>query len=205
MKLHIDAPPQTVTAEELWRLSHLPENVGKRFDLIEGVLTEMPPAGWEHGEITLELGAMVHQHVRQHKLGRVTAAETGYILFRSPKSEGTRQAKDIVLAPDVGFIAAERARDLISPEYVPFAPDLAVEVVSPGNTTEEINEKVELYLKHGVRLVWVVYPARQKVHVYRPQQEGRASVAFLGIEDSLDGEDVLPGFSAAVRALFERN
>jgi Uma2 family endonuclease len=199
-----------ITVEELWALSHLPENAGKHFDLIEGVLVEMPPAGWEHGEIALEIGAHIYNHVRLHKLGRVTAAETGYILSRTPARQDDDAppqgaSKDVVLAPDVGFITADRAKDLISREYVPFAPDLAVEVVSSGNSTEEITEKVELYLKYGTRLVWVLYLSRQKVHVYRPQSAGQASVTFLSIDHAVDGESVLPGFSVSVRNLFERN
>lgn len=88
---------------------------------------------------------------------------------------------------------------------MPFAPDLAVEVVSPGNNEEEISLKTETYLRYGTRLVWVVYPKQQKIHVYRPDIEtGEARLRFLRSDDTLDGEDVLPGFKLPLRALFSQ-
>lgn len=190
---------QVYTADDLWIISHLAENADKRLALIEGVLQEMPPTGWLHGDTTIELGSEVRAYVKAHKLGRVTAAETGFILFKSSEP-GSR---DTVLAPDIGFIAARRIPSQLPEGYVPFAPDLAVEVVSPGNTDEEINLKVELYLRYGTRLVWVVYPKQQKIHVFRPTDSGNeGSFAFLGLEDTLEGEGVLPGFKLALRDLF---
>ena len=190
---------QVYTADDLWEISHLAENADKRLALIEGVLQEMPPTGWLHGDTTIELGSEVRAYVKAHKLGRVTAAETGFILFKSSEP-GIR---DTVLAPDIGFIAAHRVPSQLPEGYVPFAPDLAVKVVSPGNTDEEINLKVELYLRYGTRLVWVVYPKQQRIHVFRPIDSGsEGSFAFLGIEDTLEGEGVLPGFKLALRDLF---
>jgi len=188
------------TADDLWQLSNLPENADKHLELIEGVLYEMSPTGWLHGDIAGEFYAHVHNFVKPRKLGRVTAAETGFILFKSPDPQG----KDTVIAPDVGFIAAARVPAELPEQYVPFAPDLAVEVVSPGNTKEEINLKVEAYLRYGTRLVLIVYPRAQKIHVYRPSENANAaSVEFLGIDDTFDGGDVLPGFKLALRDLFE--
>jgi Uma2 family endonuclease len=187
------------TIDDLWAISHLPQNTGKHFELIEGVLYEMPPTGWLHGDTASELGSEIRQYVKTHQLGRVTAAETGFILFKNPQPGG----KDTVLAPDVGFIAAQRVPQQLPDQYVPFAPDLAVEVISPGNSDEEINLKVELYLRYGTRLVWIVYPKKQKIHVFRASDTGnKGSFEFLGINDSLDGESVLPGFRLALREIF---
>src|SRR5258706_10831486 len=112
------------TAEDLWALSHLPENDGKRLFLVEGTIYEMTPTSWLHGDVAIEIGAAILVYAKTHKLGRVTAAETGFNL-----------APGTTLAPDVGFIAAARVPEVLpSSGYVPFAPDLAVEVVSPGNT-----------------------------------------------------------------------
>jgi Uma2 family endonuclease len=185
------------TAEELWAMSQDPANADRRFDLREGVLYEMPPAGWLHGDVTLEFAVYIRLFARMHQLGRVTTAETGFTLHKNPNG------KDTVLAPDIGFIAAARIPAQLPDGYVPFAPDLAVEVISPSNTAEEISSKVELYLRYGTRLVWVLYPREQRIHVFRSSgQTGQATVTFLGIDDTLDGEDVLPGFSLRIADLF---
>src|SRR5438105_5002987 len=104
------------TADDLWQLSNLPENEDKRLELIEGVLYEMPPTGWLHGDVAGEFGAYIRNFVKRHKLGRVTAAETGFILFKNPDPQG----KDTVLAPDVGFISAARVPAELPEQFVPF-------------------------------------------------------------------------------------
>jgi Uma2 family endonuclease len=103
-----------------------------------------------------------------------------------------------VRAPDVGFVAKERLTGPIPDKYFPFAPDLAVEVVSPSDTAQDIREKVLDFLKAGTRLVWVVYPESKTVDVYRPD-----GVQVVEINGTLDGGDVLPGFRLALRAVFE--
>src|SRR3972149_3138280 len=157
------AQEKSYTAGDLWRLSHLPENAGKRLSLIDGEIYEMSPTGWKHGDVAMRIGARLLADAEQHNLGRVTAAETGFNL-----------APGTTLAPDVGFIAAARIPDELPDGYVPFAPDLAVEVVSPGNTATEVRTKIEKYIQHGTRLVWVVYPDRAAVDVYRAEGQGAA-------------------------------
>ena len=132
------------TADDLWKLSHLPENEGKRLELIEGVLIEMTPAGWKHGDIASELDMIIRSYVKTHQLGRVTAAETGFSLT----GDGLN-----VLAPDVGFIAAERVPAELPDGYVPFAPDLAVEVVSPGYSPADMLTKIEKFLQY-CKMIW---------------------------------------------------
>ncbi len=181
------------TSADLWELSHLPENDGKRLLLLEGELYEMTPTGWKHGDVASELDVAIGSYVKAHKLGRVTAAETGYDL-----------APGTTLAPDVGFVAAARVPDPLPIGYVPFAPDLAVEVVSPGNSSTELNTKIKKYMKHGTRLLWIVYPEKQTVAVYRPIATGQeAHVEFLDLDGFLDGADVLPGFKLALREIFK--
>lgn len=179
------------TAEDLWELSHRPENDSKRFELSEGILIEMSPAGGKHGGIALDLGSFVRSHVKEHNLGYTTAAETGYILFKNPNG------KDTVRAPDVGFVAAARLPEGLPDGYIPFAPDLAIEVVSPGDSADEIEEKVNEYLRYGTRLVWVFYPKTKTVVAHTP-----TSMKRLDINGTLDGGDVLPGFRLAVREVF---
>jgi Uma2 family endonuclease len=182
---------RTYTAEEFWELSHLPEYSDQRLVLIEGSIITMPPTGWIHGDTASELDMLIRQFVKRHSLGRVTAAETGYQL-----------AAKTVLAPDVGFIAAQRVPDQLPSGYVPFAPDLAVEVISPSNHAAEIDAKVEKYLQYGTRAVWLVYPERHKITVYHAGELSSPTVQFLGIDATLDGGDVLPGFSIPLRDIF---
>jgi Uma2 family endonuclease len=182
------------TAEDLWELSHKSEFADMRLELSEGRLIVMSPAGWKHGSLALWLGRIVGDHVDEHELGAVTAAETGFILYKNPEPGG----KDTVRAPDVGFIAAGRVPDDLPDGFVPFVPDLAIEVVSPNDEEKEISQKVAEYLKYGTRLVWVMYSDSQEVKVHAPGQKPRT----LKIGDELDGGDVLPGFKLPVRDIF---
>jgi Uma2 family endonuclease len=180
-----------ITAADLWELSHRPENEGKRFELSEGILIAMAPAGLKHGGFTLRLGRWVGDFVDEHQLGMTTAAETGFILYTD------ENGKDTVRAPDVGFIAAARLPKDLPDGYAPFAPDLAIEVVSPGDSADEIEAKVNEYLKYGVRLVWVFYPKTKTVMVRTP-----STVEHIDVNGALDGGNVLPGFKLSVRDVF---
>lgn len=174
-----------MTAEELLRW---PDD-GQRHELIAGELRTMPPAGEEHGTIAMSVGSMLAGYVREHQLGRVVAAETGFLLTTNP---------DTVRAADVAFIARERAGASPVTGYRPGAPDLAIEVVSPTDRYSEVEEKVATWLAHGTRLVLVVDPRRRTVTVHRsPTQVQRLTVA-----DTLDGAEVVPGWTLPVRELF---
>jgi Uma2 family endonuclease len=183
------------TAEEFWDYCQLPENRDRHLELFEGEIREMTPAGGEHGEITFDFGLNVGNFVKQHNLGRVTAAETGYVLYKNPVPGG----KDTILAPDIGFVSINRAPQPFGGKYVPMPPDLAVEVMSPNDSAEEIEEKVNLYLKYGVLMIWVLYPATKTIIIHTP-----ASVKRLTLDDTLDGGDVLPGFKLNVGEIFPK-
>src|SRR5918999_4421837 len=143
-----------LTAEELFRLS----STGRRYELVKGELFEMPPAGGRHGSVAMRLGILLCGHVRASQLGEVFAAETGFILRRSP---------DTVRALDASFVSKERLPAGELPVgFLETAPDLAVEVVSPGDSAREVREKVEDWLRAGTRLVWTI-PATRSVIVYR--------------------------------------
>jgi Uma2 family endonuclease len=185
------APPRLYTADEYWAWCLADAHHNKHTYLLAGVIHLMPPTGWLYGEVASEIGMLIRSYAKRHQLGSTTAAETGY-----------RLSDDTVLAPGVGFISAERIPQVLPEGFVPFAPDLAVEIISPSNTLTEIRAKVEQYLQHGTRLVWVIDPRKQKVDVYRPAPDGKALVSFLGIQDMLDGEDMLIGFSVAIKDLF---
>lgn len=175
-----------VTAEQL---SCMPDD-GYRYDLIDGVLIRMPPPNFEHGELSGEIGWYLQNHVRPDRLGVVVGAETGFLLARDP---------DVVLAPDAAFVRADRLppRDQWR-QYLPLAPDLAVEIVSPSERLTKVAEKAARYLAYGTRLVWVLHPRRRTVTVYTPD----GGVRVLRTGDVLDGGDVLPSFRVPVADLF---
>lgn len=175
-----------LTADELFSL---PAD-GNRRELVKGELRTMAPAGAEHGFVAGEVFGFVREHVRRHRVGYTFAAETGFTIGRDP---------DTVRAPDVAFVAAGRfAGNVLPARFADLAPDLVVEVVSPSDTAREIQEKVEDWLRAGVRMVWVVYPSTRSVTVYRSLTE----VRVLTEAETLEGEDVLPGFTCPVRDLF---
>jgi Uma2 family endonuclease len=179
------------SADEFWELTQLPENAGKRLELVNGEVREMVPAGGEHGEIAFDFGLLVGNYVKQHHLGRVTAAETGYILHTDV------DGKDTVRAPDIGFVRLERAPEPFTEKFVPLAPDLAIEVVSPGDKAHEIEEKVLDYLTYGVHVVWIVYPSSRTIVIHTVDGLKR-----LTVKDTLEGGDILPGFKIAVSEIF---
>ena len=150
----------------------------------------MAPAGAEHGGVTHRLAVFLSVHVDANHLGRVFAAETGFRLSRSP---------DTVRGVDVAFVRADRIPPGGPPAgFFEGPPDLAVEVVSPGDTLQEVEDKVDDYLAAGARMVWVVNPRRRTVTVHRPG----ANPVVLRETDTLDGQDVVPGFRCAVGAIF---
>jgi Uma2 family endonuclease len=174
------------TAAELFQLS-IP---GRRLELVKGELFEMAPAGGRHGSVAMTVGILLGAHVRANRLGRVFAAETGFILRLNP---------DTVRAPDAAFVAMHRLPGGEPPiGFVDLAPDLAVEVLSPSDRPGEVAEKVADWLRAGTRLVWVIDPATRSATVYRSLDD----VQELSVADRLDGEQVVPGFSCALAEVF---
>jgi Uma2 family endonuclease len=175
-----------VTADELLAM---PDD-GYRHELVKGELIRMAPAGFQHGEVAMNIGAPLHEYVKSHDLGRVYAAETGFILARDP---------DTVRAPDAAFIRQERVEKAGRAKgYWIGAPDLAVEVVSPGDTVSEVEEKVTEWLAAGTEVVWVVSPKLRTVTVYRSLTD----IVTLTEKDTLDGGAVVPGFQIDVAKIF---
>jgi len=177
---------QGVTADALWQM---PED-GFRYELVRGELHRMAPAGSDHGDRAMNIGGPLHQYVRAHQLGKVYAAETGFLLSRNP---------DTVRAPDVAFVRRERveaAGKVVG--YWPGAPDLVVEVISPGDLYTEVAEKVADWQAAGTALVYVVDPRRQTVTVHRAPTEMRT----FTIHETLDGDPVVPGWRLAVAEVF---
>ena len=175
-----------VTADELLAM---PDD-GNRYELVKGELIKMAPTGDEHGQVTVELTTPLHLHIKKHNLGRVYAAETGFKIKSDP---------DTVRAPDIAFVRRERveASGMLQ-GFRAGAPDLAVEVTSPGDTFSEVEGKVSEWLQAGARMVWVVSPKLHTVTVYRSLTD----IVTLTEKDTLDGGDVIPGFAMKIADIF---
>ena len=177
---------QRSTASELYAM---PDD-GFRYELVKGELRRMSSSGGEHaiiiGRLTMRLG----RHVEAKNLGVYFGAEGGFKLASDP---------DTVRAPDLAFVSHENMPATgIAKNFWPGAPDLAVEVISPGDTYNEVNEKVEDWLGAGTRAVWIVDPRRRSVSVYRSMTD----VTLLSEGDELGGGDVVPGFRCKVAEVF---
>ena len=180
-----DAGPMTVED-----LVSLPDG-GSRYELVEGVLVRMAGSGEQATTIALILGAAMLSFVLPRRLGVVTGADGVY----------TFPTAETGLLPDVGFYLAARRQLVVDrTKPIPFAPDLAVEVASPSQDAGDMAEKVIRYLQGGTHLVWVLWPARKQIDVWR--SGGRAPALTLDSADSLDGEDLIAGFSFPVSAVF---
>jgi Uma2 family endonuclease len=172
-----------MTADELLHLS-IPD---KRTELVRGVLMVREPPGLRHGRIAAELVLRVQSHVERVGLGRVYV-ESGFKLASDP---------DTVRGPDLSFISKARLPDPEPSGFGDFAPDLVVEIRSPGDRPGAVLAKVADWLSAGTKLVWVVDPERRLARVYRAD----GTETNLAAEDTLDGEDVLPGFSCPLSAI----
>ncbi|HWE40759.1 MAG TPA: Uma2 family endonuclease [Isosphaeraceae bacterium] len=175
-----------MTADEFFMM---PDD-GLRHELIRGEVHTMSPPGGYHGEVMIEFGARIRDHVKANDLGRVYGGDAGFFIERDP---------DTVRGPDVAFVRRERLGEITErSKFVPFAPDLAVEVASPSDRPGEIGEKTQAWLAAGTRMAWNAFPESRTVRVDRP---GVPPVT-LREDDEIDGADVLPGFRCRVGDLF---
>ncbi|MBW3540331.1 MAG: Uma2 family endonuclease [Planctomycetes bacterium] len=162
------------------------------YEVVDGQWREIEPMGALEGMLATELVRYLGNFVFEHKRGFVGTE----ILFELDADRRLRRR------PDVAFVSFERwpRRSVPRTEAWPVVPDLAVEVVSPTNRAEDINEKLTDYFAAGVRLVWVLYPEPGRIYVYTSPTQVRG----LERSETLDGGDVLPGFSLPIERLYER-
>ena len=155
------------------------------YEYIEGELIPTMPTSLKHGTISIELSSRLFQHVRGNQLGNVYPASTGF------------RVGERMLVPDIAFVSDARIPD-DTDKASPIPPDLAVEVVSPTDASDRIEEKAFAYLDAGTQLVWVLRPRSKTILVYRSETD----IQLLTQNDILTGEDVVEGFSCPVAALF---
>ena len=179
------APSPLLTADDVERLS-IPD---KQVELVRGRLVVREPPGSWHGAIASRLGHYLSAFALPRELGIIFAQDTGFKIARDP---------DTVRAPDAAFVAMARADRIPRRGYAELAPDLVAEVLSPDDAAADVLAKLADWLAAGTRLVWVIDPHRSEIRVYRID----GSLSILTMDDALDGEDVLPGFTCPVNQLF---
>lgn len=175
----------TMTVAEFERFIAQPENIDRIFELIDGELVEKMPTE-EHGDIILNIGTGLKLYLRDNPIGRVT----------TDARHGLPDDEDNDFRPDISFIL-DPNRERVRKGPIPQMPDFAVEVKSPDDKLPKLRRKVAYYLDNGVRLVWLVIPEKGVVEVYRPDEP----VMIFGVGDTLDGGDVLPGFTITVQEI----
>jgi Uma2 family endonuclease len=166
-------------------------NDGHRYEIVSGELIDMGNSGALHGYVCSLLLAALIGYILPQKLGVILDSSTTFKMKNGNKR-----------SPDIAFFAKERLPGMteLPTGFLDGAPDLAVEVLSPGNTVEEIDDKIVEYFENGARLVWVISPNQHYVLVYRSAQEPDR---LLKSADFLDGEEVIPGFTFSVANLFQ--
>jgi Uma2 family endonuclease len=175
-----------MTAEQLFALP----SDGRRRELVKGELRMMSPAGSEHGAVIFKLTALLGSYLAESPLGEAFGAETGFLISRDP---------DTVRAPDIAFVTAERIAESGLPKsFWPGVPDLAIEVVSPSERIDDVEEKVKLWLTSGCREVWVVSPVLRTVTLYRSLTE----IEIYAGTQTVDGSLVLPELRCPLSKVF---
>lgn len=175
-----------LTAGDLLRLS----SQGVRGELLRGVLCETMPAGVRHGKTVVKLSVQLEGFVGPRGLGTIVASDVGFWLEKEP---------DTVREPDVAFISAQRLPpDEDVPGYFEGPPDLAVEIASPSDSPRQLFDKARMWISFGASLFLIVYPEIRTIDVHQPH----SPLIELSAEDTLDGGQVLPGFSCTIGDLF---
>ena len=181
--------PRLMTAKEF---AIMPHDDDMRRELVDGELIELPPSPMpSHGNTQSNASRLLGNFARPRSDG-IELTEVGFLISRNP---------DTVRLPDVAFVSAERLPQGggLPSGYFPFAPDIAVEVVSPSATRSETHERALMWLDAGSALVWMMFPDSRSVTVYRPD----GGVTALGEDDVLDAAPVLDGFSVKVSEFFD--
>ena len=158
------------------------------WELVDGEMIELSPTADESGWVSGRVFSRIERFVDAHRLGWAFPPETGFVLF------GDRAT---IRSPDAAFVRRDRLPSL-SGGFVPMAPDLAAEVLSPSDRMADALAKIAMYLAAGVKLVWLVDPSSQTVTFFRLDDPPTK----LGVGETLDGGEVLPGFSVPVAELF---
>lgn len=177
------------TVAEYEAFADAAENSDRRFELIDGEIVEMSPTGL-HAAVQVNISTSLHNFVKPLQLGRVFTEARHQLLTDNHNA----------YVPDVSFILKGRLGEITDAKFT-LMPDLAVEVRSFSDSLNEMRDKARYYLANGTTLVWVIVPQKRLIEVY---EKGKDVVLLLESEgDTLDGGDLLPGFTMSMRDVFD--
>jgi Uma2 family endonuclease len=187
MNAVVETPPRVWTEAEL---QALPAD-GSIHEVVYGRLVVSPKNNFQHGDIASRLFLALGNHAHQHRMGLVLNSRTGFWM----RNRNCR-------APDISYVSRQRVKALgfkpSTQSFFPGAPDLAVEILSPGNTREEIDRRLKDFFESGARLVWIIDPNARRVEVCSAPDQRR----FITGEENLEGGELLPDFRYSVADLF---
>ncbi len=176
-----------ITEEYLLEL----ESKGQRYEVVNGELREVEVTGENHGRIEGKFIIFLGSHVLAKNLGQIYPGDVDFVLDGKPGGP-----INLKYQPDVAFVKAENV--VSTPGLIYRAPDLAVEIISPSQSYDEIRTKCNDYLTHGTSQVWMVIPKTKEIEVRFP--DGTSKTYKIG--DLLPGGDLLPEFSLDVASIF---
>jgi Uma2 family endonuclease len=178
-----------LTATEFYAQSHTFDEL-HRYELLDGMVQKSPFGSMQTSIISARIGSLIGVYLLGYDIGHLTGADGAYVLSEYD-----------VLVPKVGFISYKHLPYDVD-DFVPQAPDLAVEVVSPYDSVNETQQKAEKYLSLGTKLVWIVYPKTETVDVCRLTDDGDLHITEMQKDETLSGEAILPDFTLAIKDIF---
>ena len=178
------------TVDDVWEMLCQPGS-DQGYELIDGELIEMAPTNSVHSWLAPEISGYIRAFAKPRKLG-FSLSEGGF------SASGDEH---LLLAPDLAFVRSERMPIPFPKPFFDFMPDLAVEIISPGNSTAELRRKARIFLSNGTSLVWIIDPQSRSAEVWRINDGGDTETESFGVNGVLRGEDVLPGFALPMREL----
>ena len=188
------AEDRLITVTEFLAYAEHQDNSDRKLELINGVMVEEMSPGFKHGNLGLKLISPIQIFAREHNLGEVSSEVDHYT-----KTDDFNSRR-----PDFEFISKARLSEIVDEnKAVPFMPDLAIEIKSPGNTYEELRQKAAYYLQNGCRMVWLLYPVKEQIAAYTLDKDGKPELKLYGKQDILEGGDVLPGFALPLNLVFD--
>jgi Uma2 family endonuclease len=183
------ATPAVMTADEFFEWAGRPENVGRRYELEQGRVVEMPSPSEFHGAVCFLVGLVLGDYIRRRGRGAACSNDAGLLVAEGP---------DTVRGPDLMFFDESRPVAAMSRRHSQRIPTLVVEVLSPSDRPNRVQRRVQQYLNRGVSVVWVIDPEDRTVAVYERGQFHR----LFEEADELEGGELMPDFRAPVASFF---
>lgn len=184
-----ESPEMTMTLDEFIEFVAGQDN-GLTYELHQGEVIEVSPSKAKQTFVAARVARILDAFVDEHSLGFVATSDGGFKVTPAD-----------FYVPDAAYYSRHRLLQVPDDDFLPVAPDLAVEVVSDSDKYS-VHRKALRYIELGVRLVWVIYPKGRSVDVYEPAEGGGATVRTYRFDQMLSGGDVLPGLSVPVKSLF---